>query len=166
MHTPRIDQFLAAETDLQPVLAKARDTDALSKLCSEILPPELARLTRVANYRDGKLVILAANGPAAAKLKLLSGGLCKTLSRAGRQVNSVSVRVQPTASSAPESLAKQAKMTAAGLSELTGLYARLRDSPTRKALKTLLDRHDAKPAPPDARTPSTREKAGPGRGRI
>jgi hypothetical protein len=168
MQAPKIGRFLAAETDLQPVLAKALEIDALSKLCAEFLPPELARLARVANYRDGRLVFLAANGAAAAKLKLLSGGLCETLSRTGRQVNSVSVRVQPAESNNREAAPKRARITAAALVELQALHHRLRESPARSALKSLLDRdrNEPKQAPPDARRPADQGRAGPGKGRT
>ena len=166
MQAPKIDLFLAAEADLQPVIAKAREIDALSKLCSEILPPELARLAHVANYRDGRLVFVAANGPAAAKLKLLSSGLCETLSCTGRKVNSVSVRVQPTESKVTKSAPKRATISPAALAELNALHRRLRDSPVRNALKSLLNRHEAKPVPRDARKPAGQGKSGPGRGRT
>ena len=166
MQAPKLDQFLAAEADLQPVFAKAQEIDALSKLCADLLPPELARLARLANYKDGKLVFLAANGAAAAKLKLLSGGLCESLSRTGRQVNSVSVRVQPTESSTAKSSSKRAQITAVALAELVTLHRGLRDSPARNALKSLLDRHESTPAPRDVRKPAGPGKARPGRGRT
>jgi hypothetical protein len=166
MQAPKIDRFLAAEADLQPLFAKAHEINALSKLCADLLPPELARLARLANYKDGKLVFLAANGAAAAKLKLLSGELCESLSRIGRQVNSVSVRVQPTESNVTKSAPKRARITPAALAELVALHRRLRDSPARKALKLLLKRHEATPTPRDARKPASQGKAGPGRGRT
>jgi hypothetical protein len=166
MQVPKINRFLAAEPDLQPALAKAREIDALSKLCSELLPPELASLARVANFKDGRLVFLAANGAAAAKLKLLSGGLCESLSRSGRQINSVSVRVQPIASSVRKVAPKQARMTAAAFAQLEALHRGLRDSPARNALKSLLDRHRTRPEPQDARKPADRGKAGPEKDRT
>ena len=163
MQAPKIDRFLSADADLQPVIAKALEIDALSKLCVDLLPPELARLARVANYKDGRLVFLAANGAAAAKLKLLSWELCDALSRMGRQVNSVSVKVQPAASKEPEPAQKHAYMTTQALTELGALYRELPDSPLRKALKSLLDHHPPLPEPPGARTPAGPGKAEPRR---
>ena len=166
MQAPKLDQFLAAESALQPALAKAREIDALSKLCAELLPPELARLARVANCRDGRLVLFAANGASAAKLKLLSGGLCEALSRTGRQVNSVSVRVQPGDSSPRQAAPKHAQITSGALQELAALHLQLRDSPVRKALKSLLDRHQSKPSAPPVRRPAGQGTTGPGKGRT
>jgi len=154
----KLDRYLSAEGGFQPVIAKAREIDALSKLCSAFWPPELARLARVANYKEGTLVILAANGPAAAKLKLLGDSLSEYLSKQGAKVNSVSVRVQPSPGQAGDAQTQPPPaLTAGGLRELHGLHARLEDSPFRKALKILLDRHEATPGPASARKTPNRE---------
>ena len=140
MPTLKINRFLSAEGDFQPVIAKAREIEALSKLLEEFLPPELSALARVANFKDGNLAIHAANGPAAAKLKLMSEKLAAFVTQRRSQVNSVSVRVQPGAGrivvDAPQ---KNARLSPQALRELAALYARLPDSPFRKALKSLLD---------------------------
>jgi len=141
----KIDRFLAAEGDFQPVMAKAREIDALAKLLEGFLPPELAALARVANYKDGRLVILAANGPVAAKLKLLSETLAAKITKLGPKVNSVSVRVQPgEISEPPAAIHKQPAPSAAAVRELAALYTRLADSPFRKSLKIFIDRQSFK----------------------
>lgn len=141
----KIDRFLATQGDFQPVVEKAREIEALSKLLKEFLPPELAPLARVANYKDGKLSLLAANGSTAAKLRLLSDSLGGYITKRRTQVNSVSVRVQPAHGEDPEPVQKHAQLTRRALQELVDLHSRLPDSPFRNALKTLLDRHDLKP---------------------
>ena len=141
----KIDQFLASQGDFQPVIEKTREIEALSKLLKEFLPPELAPLAQVANFKDGKLSLLAANGPTAAKLKLLSESLGGYISKQRSEVNSVSVRVQPNFPEVTEPLPKQAQLTRTALQELVALYARLPESPFRKALKALLDRHGLAP---------------------
>jgi len=146
MSALKINRFLAAGGDFQPVMEKAREIEALSRLLDGFLPPDLAPLARVANFKDGKLVIHAANGPAAAKLKLLSESLGGYISKQRSQVNSVSVRVQPggggMVDAAPQ---KHALMSAAALQELAVLYARLPDSPFRKSLKLMLERRGLTP---------------------
>lgn len=144
----KINRFLAAEGDFQPVMEKAREIEALSRLLDGFLPPELAPLARVANIKEGKLVIHAANGPAAAKLKLLSESLGGYITKQRSQVNSVSVRVQPSFLEASDHAEKHAQLTAAALQELVALHSRIPDSPFRKALKTLLDRNLR--SPPDS----------------
>src|SRR6185436_19105077 len=103
----KINRFLSAEGDLQPVIEKAREIDAISKLLKGFLPPELASLASVANFKEGKLVILAANGAAAAKLKLLSASIGVYITEQRSEVNSVLVRVQPGAGANPGGAPKQ-----------------------------------------------------------
>ena len=142
MQPSKIGSLLAADAGLQPIVAKAREINALSKLCFDFLPPGLARLVRTVNLRDGRLVLLAASPAAAAKLKLLSEALCNFLLQEGAKVNSVSVRVQPGAGPAPQAAARvHPGISQAGLSALGELYRKLPDSPARRALKTLLDHH-------------------------
>jgi hypothetical protein len=144
VQTPKIGRLLASDAGLQPVVAKAREIGALSKLCFDFLPPGLARLVRAISFndrhRDRHLVLLAASPAAAAKLKMLSEALCKYLLQQGAQVNSVSVRVQPGAESVPEVTSRAPRrLPPAALDELQALYRKLPDSAARRALKTLID---------------------------
>ena len=141
----KINRFFSAGGDFQPVFEKMREIEALSKLLAGFLPPELASLVRVANFKEGKLVILAANGPAAAKIKLLSESLGAYITQQRSQVNSVSVRVQPSPDEVTWTAPKHAQLTDVALQELEALYAQVPESPFRKALKTLLERHGRAP---------------------
>ena len=149
MQPSKVGRLLASDAGLQPVIAKAREISALSKLCFEFLPPGLARLVRAINFNDHpgnrQLVLLAASPAAAAKLKMLSEALTVYLLQERAQVNSVSVRVQPGPGEGVEAAPKQAHLTRQALQELVALYQRLPESAFRKALKTLLDRHNLNP---------------------
>jgi hypothetical protein len=133
---PKIDRYLATE-ELHPVVSKASQINRLAKLCADFLPPELAPLVRAANLRNGNLVVLAANASAAAKLKLLSPSLGAFLLKQGCEVNSVSVRVQPTLARRV-TLKKQTVVGDAGLSALETLAERLGNSPLLAALQQFL----------------------------
>ena len=140
MALPRIETLLSTDSEMQPVVAKAREINALANLCTEFLPPELAALVRPANLQGDKLVILAANSAAAAKLKLLSGSLSDFLTKRGAKVNSVSVKVQPgeaVAASVPQP--DSGRVSDRAFSVLSELYSTLGESPARQALKHLLD---------------------------
>jgi hypothetical protein len=144
---------LASDAGLQPVIAKAREISALSKLCFDFLPPGLARLVRAITFndrlKDRQLVLLAASPTAAAKLKLLSEALFTYVLQHGGQVNSVSVRVQPEAGEAPAAPDRPTpRLSPAAIASLTGLYLKLPDSAAKKALKVLLD-HQLAPAKGD-----------------
>ncbi|HSA90382.1 MAG TPA: DciA family protein [Burkholderiales bacterium] len=157
MRPLKLDRILAADALLQPVLAKAHELRALAVLLDAFLPPELARQTRIASYRDGQLTLLAASPAAAAKLRLLAPTLAKFFSEQRWQVNSVSTKVQPNASR--ESIVASHKtldLSTSALDSLSRLYATMRRSPARDALRVLLERRGAIPAGPPRQT-----RAGP-----
>ena len=142
MQPSKVGRLLASDAGLQPVIAKAREIGALSKLCFDFLPPGLARLVQAINLKDRQLVLLAASPAAAAKLKLLSQALLAFVMQQGAQVNSVSVRVQPGAGQENVTPARQPKrLSPTALEGLQELYLRLPESAARSALKTLLDHH-------------------------
>ena len=147
MRLPKIDRILSADGQLQPVLAKARDLRTLGGLVDGFFPPDLARQVRVANIREGELVIAAANPAAAAKIRLLAPSLSRYLATQRWQVNSVSVRVQPSPSpgQVPQPKGQKAvQLSTSGLAALHRLRARMADSPARKALEQLLEHHASK----------------------
>jgi hypothetical protein len=158
VRTPKVGRLLAADASLGPVVAKALEIGALSKLCVDYLPRELGRQIRAANLKDGQLVILAATSAAAAKLKLLSGGLLQHLLQQRAKVNGVSVRVQPTTPQDGDVALHQPtpSLSAAGVAALQELHHTLRDSPARAALAALLEHHAAGSAKPGAATPTPR----------
>src|SRR5882672_10152695 len=165
---PKIDRVLSADHELQPVIAKTREIRALGGLVDGFFPPDLARQVRVANYREGELVLTAANPPAAAKIRLLAPSLSRYLATQRRQVNSVSVRVQPTASQREirhQEGPKSVHLSTGSLAALRKLYSGLSDSPAREALGALL-RHQGPPRPPEgAPRTSAAESARRRRGR-
>lgn len=139
MKTPRIAQLLDADPGLQSLAARARDLTTLSRLCAAALPPELASQIRALNVKDGRITIHAANASAAAKLKMLSARLGESLKNGPAEINSVSVRVQPTAPRKNDVAAHpKAALSAPTLRVLSALYGRLSDSPAGAALGKLL----------------------------
>lgn len=161
MALPRIDHILASDGEMQPVIAKAREINALAKLCKEFLPPELSGQLRPANFQSGKLIVLAANAAAAAKLRLLSESLGDFLSKRGAKVNSVSVKVQPGEVAASGRVAQRpAALSADTFLVLSELYESLSDSPARQALSRLLADETAA-ARPSRRSAARRTPPGP-----
>ncbi len=132
--------ILAADTGLQPVLARTRDMSALARLVVRFLPPALASQVVACHRKGDKVVVFAATPAAAAKVKMTSESLCKFLLQNGLEVNSVSAKVQPGAVHPPaEKPRKRARLSPQSVSSLQDLYRRLPDSPARTALKALLD---------------------------
>jgi hypothetical protein len=140
----RLDRVLCAESELQPLLAKAHELRELSGLVHRFLSADLAGEARVANFKDSQLVLVAANSAAAAKLKLLGPALGRFLLNQRRwQVNSVSVRVQPNAPRDAATASKGVQFSTSALRALRELHAAMRPSPAREALARLLRRRGA-----------------------
>ena len=152
MRPLKLDRILAAETSLQPVLAKAHELRALAGLLDGFLPPDFARQTRVVDYQDGGVVLLAASPAVAAKLRLLAPSLVNFFSKQRLQVRSVSVRVQPKSSQTEDAAPqKTACFSAPTLETLSKLYRTMRASPAREALRALLERRGFSPEGPHPR---------------
>jgi hypothetical protein len=142
----KLDRVLATDGELQPLLDKTRQLRALAGLVQSFLSAELGADIRVANFREGKLALLAANPAAASKLRLLAPALTRFLLERRWQVNLVSVRVQPNAA---RPLSREQKKTVHlsthALERLRALHERLKASPARDALAKMLRRHGALP---------------------
>ena len=142
----KLDRVLASDGDLQPLLAKMRELRALASLVQSFLSAELGAETRVANFKEGKLSLLAANAAAASKLRLLAPALTRFLLERRWQVKLVSVRVQPIGARALELKREKAvHFSTHALERLRALHERLAPSPAREALAKMLRRHGALP---------------------
>jgi len=163
MRPLKLDRILAAEASLQPVLAKAHELRTLAGLLDGFLPTDFARQTRVVDYRDGGIVLLAANPAAAAKLRLLAPSLVNFFSKQRLQVRSVSVRVQPKSSQSDDAAPqKRACFSVSTLESLSNLYRTMGRSPAREALRALLERRGVSLEGP---RPRTEQESQPGRKR-
>ena len=148
MRLTKLGRVLSADGELQPLLAKARDLRALAGIVHGFLSADLARKTRVANLKDGRLVLIADHSAAAAKLQLLAPALVRILQDQRWQVNSLSVRVQPNASrSAAPERKKSVYLSTHTLDRLRALHSSMTPSPAREALGRMLRRHSG-PAKP------------------
>src|SRR6266702_651217 len=105
-----------------------------------VLPESLARCCSIANFKQGKVVIFAANGAIAAKLKLMLPTLSEQLSKRGIEVTGLEVCVQPLASD-PQVVEKSAKMSAQAASGLARLSEQLPDSELKTTLVKFAARH-------------------------
>lgn len=162
MRLPKLDRFLAADPDLQPIIEKALTIDALAKLCAALLPSDLAKRTRVANVKSGRAVLLASNPADAARLRLYSEKLTAAISQTQGEVIVISVKVQPNISQEKHgALHHKPELTGQAIAALTSLYNKLPDSPARRALQALLEHHahESIPPPASARIETTGESA-------
>lgn len=131
--------YLNQPDGIAPLMPQARRLIELRGILAAALPESLARSCSIANYKQGKIVIFAANSAVAAKLKLLSPALSEQLSRRAVEVTGLEVRVQPLDSEG-QAFEKSAKMSAEGAHRLTQLFEQLPDSELKTALGRIAGR--------------------------
>jgi len=136
----RLVRVLSSEGELQPLLAKADELRALSGLVHRFLSADLAGGARVVNFKDSQLVLAASDSATAAKLKLLAPALVRFLAEGRWQVNSVSVRVQPSSPRGTQPTRRNVEFSTPAMEALGKLHASMRPSPAREALGRLLHR--------------------------
>ena len=127
--------YLTQPDGIASLMPQARRLIELRGILAAALPESLARCCSIANYKQGKIVIFAANSAVAAKLKLLSPTLSEALSKRAVEVTGLEVRVQPL-NLAGQPVEKSAKMSAEAVRGLGRLFEQLPDS----ELKTVLGR--------------------------
>ncbi len=132
--------FLNQPDGIAPLMSQARRLIELRGILAAILPESLARCCSIANYKQGKIVIFAANGAIAAKLKLMLPTLSEQLSKRATEVTGLEVCVQPPASD-PQVTEKSAKISPGAALELAKVCGQLPDSELKVALGKFASRH-------------------------
>jgi hypothetical protein len=140
MHPKNPCAFLNQPDGIAPLMPQARRLIELRKILAAMLPESLARSCSIANYKQGKVVIFAANGATAAKLKLMLPTLSEQLSQRGIEVTGLEVCVQPLSSGA-QVVEKSAKISQETTLGLARLCEQLPDSELKTALGKFASRH-------------------------
>jgi len=135
--------FLNQPDGIASLMPQARRLIELRGVLSAVLPESLARWCSIANYKQGKVVIFAANSTVAAKLKLMRPTLVEQLSQRGVEVTGLEVRVQPLAHDR-QVFEKSAKMSTEAAIGLARLCEQLPDSELKIALEKIARRHRKK----------------------
>jgi hypothetical protein len=131
--------FLAQPDAIASLMPQAQRLIKLRKILAAALPESLARHCSIANYKQGKVVVFAANSAVAAKLKLLSPGLSEELSKRAVEVTGLEVRVQPL-NSEGQPVEKSAKMSIEAADAVGRLAGQLSDSELKTALARIAGR--------------------------
>ncbi len=120
-------------------MAHARLLLKLSRRYEALAPAGLAHVSRVANYKLGKVVIHADNGAVAAKLRQMSTSLCRLLSKEGVECSVMEVKVQPREIPYQSSISKPEPLSENAVALLRNRVESLpQASPLRAALDKLL----------------------------
>lgn len=90
-----LNRFLGSGDALARLQDHAARLRRLQVVLERGLPPLLAGLCRVANLKDGTLVISATGGAAAARLKQMIPSLVEHFAQSGHLLQSIKVKVAP-----------------------------------------------------------------------
>ena len=135
-----LESYLDAAEGAGKVLAHARLLMKLTALYQEIAPAHLGQASSLANFKSGIIVIHAASGAVAAKLRQLAPTLADGFSRRGVECNGVQIKVQARKTAAQSTTSTTKPLTLRTSHTLEGLRDSLPSSPLRAALETLLSR--------------------------
>jgi hypothetical protein len=135
-----LEDYLSADASLARLSAHARRLLRFQRLFESATP--LARQSRVANLRLGKIIIHASNGAVATKLRQLEPRLVAVFRNEGAEITGIDIRLQPGAESRPPIKAKAAAPIGSRQKQaLTSLANGLPEgSSLSDALRRLVDR--------------------------
>jgi hypothetical protein len=144
-----ISRYLKASPELAAIAQHAERLIALQHLFEAIAPPLLARSCRVANFKQGKLVLLAANNLLAAKLRQIVPSLTDEFCNRGWQVTAIHVAVQQSGDELQTARSVE-PLAPAVRARLAEFAERVDDPRLRESLEHLLQTAAPEaPAPPD-----------------
>jgi hypothetical protein len=135
-----LENYLEAADGAGSVLAHARLLLKLTHLYQKIAPAHLGQSSHLANYKSGIVVIHAASGAVAAKLRQLAPTLAAGFSGKGIECNGVQVKVQARETYAQSMTSTPKPLSRRTADELEHLRDSLPESSLRAALETLLAR--------------------------
>ncbi len=97
MHSKNLSAFLVQAEGIDALMPQAKRLLALRQVLFDALPESLGKNSTVANYRQGRIVLYAANAAIAAKIKLLRPALVARYASMGLEVTGMDIEVQPAA---------------------------------------------------------------------
>ncbi len=95
MHVKKLGDFLNSSDGIGPLMPQAAALLTVRKALCGALPDHLLRSVAIANYRQGKVVLLAASNAVAARVRLVEPRMLEILSGCGVNVTGMTVEVQP-----------------------------------------------------------------------
>lgn len=137
MQPKSLNSFL--EDGISSLLPQTQRLLEIRQVFARLLPANLRRSSVIANFKQGKVVLFAANSAVAAKLKLLAPTLQDDLVKSGYQVTAMEVQVQPS-EPAPKPREKRANLTSEAGRHLADLSEQLPDSKLKNIVLSMAKR--------------------------
>jgi hypothetical protein len=142
MPTHKIGNLLTAPGELKTLSGKAQWLLRLQQEFLDAAPPALAQATRVKNFREGTLFILADNAAVAAKLRQLAPRLLVIIRKNQPQITGIQVAVQVRKSqNEVRTKSKKETLSIDSIDKFRRLSEAVPDSPLKSAIAKLVRRH-------------------------
>lgn len=136
-----LNRFLGSGEALARLQDHAARLRRLQAVLERGLPPLLGGLCRVANFKEGTLVLSASGGAAAARLRQLTPSLVGHFVQAGHAVQAIKVKVAAPETASWRRPPPERHISADARAGLTQFAATLpADSPLRASLERLAQR--------------------------
>ena len=139
MHGKSARDWLTLSADAKTLLTQVNRLQRFQAGLSRHAPPTLAAAATVSSFGDGIVVIGAASGAVAHKLRLVSTSLLEEFKKLDQEVTQIRIVVQG-ATAAPPKAPKRALLPVAAVDPLERLVRQLPDSALRTALARLATR--------------------------
>ncbi len=147
MSVRKLQSFFTSTSGLAALAERVARLSELQRLWERLAPPPLAQMCRISGLQDRVLVVYANNGAVAAKVRQLAPTVLEKFQKTGLEVTSILVRVQASYRPPQEKPPKTLRLGAAGASSLRQLAERLDESPLKRALESMLERHAVEDGP-------------------
>ena len=135
----RLKAYLASNLELRQLSSKAEQLSALQRHFDNIVPPSLKNSSHVLQLNRQAVVIAAANGAVAAKLRQMTTELISLFQARGCEITGIQIKVQ-VANPSPVIPSQPRKLGKAARDALLELYENLAESPLKTALRRLAKR--------------------------
>jgi hypothetical protein len=139
VHSQTIGYLLNSLTDLEAIRVHVTRMVALQQAYFAALPRELAQSSTVGHETQGTLVLLAASGAVAARLRHLVPRLLLTIQKQFPEVKGIRIEVQLVRGNRRAQRPIR-RVGATGVQSLNQLEARLSEGPLRDALRRMIRR--------------------------
>lgn len=148
MSVRKLQSFFGSTANLAVLAERVARLSELQRLWEKIAPPPLAQMCRISGLQDRILVLYANNGAIAAKVRQLAPTLLEKFQKRGVEVTSILVRVQASYRPPQERPLKRLHIGSVGTACLQQLAGQLGESPLKRALEAMLERHAVEDSTP------------------
>jgi hypothetical protein len=141
MHAKQIGQYLDSSAGVGRLASQAACLLAIRQVLAGALPESLRQSCAIANYKQGKVIVIAESSAVGARLRILAPSLVQLLGQRGLNVTGLKVDVQPEVRARVQVTEKKnLLLSSSAASALERAAGRLREGELKQAVRALARR--------------------------